>query len=85
LANRNVLGIQAWYTRFSEDGRFLDEISLSAHGMTEDSEIVYCQTIDLLNGEYIAYSGLAYSTDDLVLYFYSTNEGNTSTYGKSNS
>lgn len=37
----------------------------------------------MLGGEYIAFTGLAYTDDDLILYFYSTNEGNTNTYGKS--
>ena len=74
LANRNVLGIQVTYTRYADDGRITDEVFLSKHGMVEDSDLVTCQTIDLLNGEYIAFTGLSYTEDDLVQYFYSTNE-----------
>ena len=81
LANRNVFGLQVSYTRFTEDGRITDEVFLESHGFVEDSAIVYCQTIDLLGGEYIAFSGLSYTENDLVQYFYSTNEGNTNAYG----
>ena len=56
---------------------------LQSHGFVEDSDLVYCQTIDLLKGEYVAFSGLGYNENDLVQYFYSTNEGNTNGYGKS--
>ena len=82
LANRNVFGLQVSYTRFTEDGRITDEVFLESHGFVEDSAIVYCQTIDLLGGEYIAFSGLSYTENDLVQYFYSTNEGNTNAYGQ---
>ena len=82
LANRNVFGLQVSYTRYAEDGRIVDELFLESHGFVEDSELVYCQTIDLLGGEYIAFSGLSYDEDDLVQYFYSTSDGNTNAYGK---
>lgn len=42
LSNRNVLGIQVYYTRFTSDGRITNEIALTPHGMVEDSDIVYC-------------------------------------------
>ena len=47
LSNRNVLGLQVSYTRYEDDGRIVDEVFLTGHGMVEDSDIVYCQTIDI--------------------------------------
>ena len=80
LDNRNVFGIQVGYGIWSESG-LIDEILLTPHGLTE-SEAVACQTIDLLNDEFITALSVGYTDIDLVFLGYSTSSGLTETYGQ---
>ena len=79
--NKNVFGIRLTYSRYEEDGRLIEEKFLESHGTTEESGIVYCQTLDFLNGEYINSLGFGFTSTDLVQFLYRTNFETIGSYG----
>ena len=47
---------------------------LQEHGLLEESAIVTCQEIDLIEGEYITIIAMGYNEIDLVFKFIGTSE-----------
>ena len=79
--NKNVLGIRLTYSRYEDNGRLIEEKFLESHGTTEETGIVYCQTIDFMNGEYINSLGFGFTNTDLVQFLYRTNFETIGSYG----
>ena len=59
----------------------VEEKFLESHGTTEETGIVYCQTLDFVNGEYINSLGFGFTSADLVQFLYRTNFETIGSYG----
>ena len=54
---------------------------MESHGTTEETGIVYCQTLDFVDGEYINSLGFGFTSTDLVQFLYRTNFETIGSYG----
>ena len=58
-----------------------NEIAMESHGLTQQSNIVYCQTLDLMEEEYIAAVGFGFNAIDIIQVVFKTNEEMFGAYG----
>ncbi len=79
--NLNVLGVQIFYAQFGEDGRIMNEMRMEPHGLTNDNQIVACQIVDLVEGEYLSGIGFGFTSTDLIQFIYKSSFKQTLAYG----
>lgn len=79
--NLNVLGVQIFYARWGDDGRILDEIKMEPHGLLNDNQVIACQIVDLVQGEFISGIGFGFTSTDLIQFIYKSSFQQTLAYG----
>ena len=79
--NLNVLGVQIFYAQFGEDGRILNEMKMEPHGLINDNQVIACQIVDLVQGEFLSGIGFGFTSTDLIQFIYKSSLKQTLAYG----
>ncbi len=59
----------------------MNEMRMEPHGLTNDNQIVACQIVDLVEGEYLSGIGFGFTSTDLIQFIYKSSFKQTLAYG----